>query len=242
MKPVRLDKLLGNLGYGARKEIATLARSGAITLDGTALTDASAKHIPDATLQAGLKIQGEAVDPLSPLTLMLHKPVGYTCSRKDAGPLVEDLLPDRWKRRDPALSMVGRLDKETSGLLILTDDGQLNHRITSPRTATPKRYHATLARPLSGSETARFAAGDLMLEGETKPLLPAELEVLGEREAILTLHEGRYHQVRRMFAAMGNHVETLHRLSIGGLSLPDKLTAGQWRILTSEDIETILGG
>ncbi len=217
-KPVRLDRLLANLGYGSRREIAIFARRGFLRLDDAALRDAEAKiALEDA---ARLEVDGEVLDPLPGFALMMHKPLGVTCSHKEAGPLVHKLLPERWRRRDPAISTVGRLDKETSGLLLLTDDGKLLHKIISPRREIPKCYRATLARDLRGDETGIFAAGKLFLEGEDRPLLPARLEVLGPREAMVTIVEGRYHQVRRMFAAVGNHVEALHRHSIGGLVLP----------------------
>jgi 16S rRNA pseudouridine516 synthase len=177
-----------------------------------------------------VRVDGEPLDPPPGLLLMLHKPVGYTCSKKDQGQIVDELLPPRFALRDPAVSTVGRLDRDTSGLLLLTDDGVLLHRITSPKSHVPKVYEATLARPLHGDEVKVFAGGKLKLESETTPLLPAELEVLEPQRVRLTLHEGRYHQARRMFAAVGNHVETLHRLSVGGLTLGD-LPAGQWRAL-----------
>src|SRR5690606_24032249 len=147
---------------------------------------------------------------------------------RDIGRLIYDLLPDRFRDRDPVLSSVGRLDRDTSGLLLMTDDGQLLHRIVSPRSKLDKVYEAHLAQDLRGDEAARFASGELMLESDDKPLLPAELEVLGPRHARLTLHEGRYHQVRRMFAAVGNHVQTLHRCKVGGLE-PGDLGEGRWR-------------
>jgi 16S rRNA pseudouridine516 synthase len=134
---------------------------------------------------------------------------------------------------------VGRLDKETSGLILMTDDGDLLHKIISPKHHVPKRYVVSLDRPLNGTEGATFAAGDLLLEGETKPLLPAELEVTGERSAILTLHEGRYHQVRRMFAAIGNHVTALHRDQIGALTLPEDLAPGGLAVMTEGDVAKV---
>lgn len=139
------------------------------------------------------------------------------------------------------LSTVGRLDRETSGLLLLTDDGALLHRIISPKAKVPKVYEATLARPLNGDEAAIFASGTLMLESEQTPLLPAELDVLDAQRVRLTLHEGRYHQVRRMFAAVGNHVEALHRPQVGGLALGD-LPDGQWRILDDADRAALFAG
>lgn len=239
---VRLDKLLANLGYGSRKEIAVLARAGAVRLGDEAIKSADQRVALDADLQARLTVQGKPVDPLPGMALMLNKPLGVTCSHKEAGPLVYDLLPARWRRRDPALSTVGRLDKDTSGLLLLTDDGALLHRIISPRSQLEKRYRATLARPLRGDEGDVFAAGTLMLEGEDKPLLPAVLEVLSPTEAALTITEGRYHQVRRMFAAVGNHVEALHRERIGGLSLPGDLAPGAFRLMAERDIGALFAG
>jgi 16S rRNA pseudouridine516 synthase len=238
---VRLDKLLANLGYGSRKEIAMLARAGAIRLDGEPIASADQRVALTPELQAGLTVQGRPVDPLPGMALMLHKPLGVTCSHKEAGPLVYDLLPARWRRRDPALSTVGRLDKDTSGLLLLTDDGALLHKIISPRSELAKRYRATLARPLNGDEAAVFATGTLMLEGEDKPLLPALLEPLSPTEAFLTITEGRYHQVRRMFAAVGNHVEALHRDRVGGLELPRDLEPGSHRLMTAGDIGALFG-
>jgi 16S rRNA pseudouridine516 synthase len=170
---------------------------------------------------------------------MLHKPLGVVCSHKEDGALVYDLLPERWRRREPAISTVGRLDKETSGLLLMTDDGALLHRIIAPRSHVSKRYRVGLARPLTGEEGAIFVSGQLKLEGDDKPLLPARLEPLGPREAWLTIDEGRYHQVRRMFAALGNHVEAVHRDRIGGLDLPADLAPGQYRTLTGNEQSAI---
>ena len=166
---------------------------------------------------------------------MLNKPAGFTCSRADQGRLVYELLPPRFLQRSPPLSTVGRLDADTTGLLLFTDDGKLLHRLISPKSSTEKTYEATLARPLEGHETELFASGDLMLRGEEKPLLPARLEVTGERSARLTITEGRYHQVRRMFAATGNHVEALHRARFGALELGG-LPEGEWRVLAEDDL------
>ena len=234
---VRLDKLVANLGYGSRREVQALARAGRIRLAGEALREADRKLTP--TEAAALTIDGEPLDPMPGLVLLLNKPVGLTCSTKEAGPLVHDLLPARWRRRDPPLATVGRLDKATSGLLLLTDDGALLHRIIAPRAHLPKRYRATLARPLAADAAARFAAGTLMLDGETKPLLPARLEPVSETEARVTIVEGRYHQVRRMFAALGNHVVALRREAIGGLALPADLGDGAWRVLHVAEIDCL---
>ncbi|MGQ0671278.1 MAG: pseudouridine synthase [Hyphomicrobium sp.] len=237
---MRLDRLLANLGYGSRRDVQSLARAGRITLDGQPLSRIDDRVGLEPALRARLLVDGEQLDPLPGLTLMLHKPVGVTCSHKEAGPLVYALLPERWRRRDPALSTVGRLDKDTSGLLLLTDDGGLLHRIISPKSEVAKRYRVVLDRPLRGYETALFAAGTLMLDGEATPLHPARLEPLAEREAFLTVTEGRYHQVRRMFAAAGNHVVALHRDRVGGLHLPGDLAPGAFRVLGDEGISAVL--
>ena len=235
----RVDKLLGSMGYGSRSEIARLGKVGGIVLDGADLTDVSRRIAVTPDLSGRMEIDGEALDPVPGLVMMLNKPLGMTCSRKEDGALVYDVLPDRWRRRDPAISTIGRLDKQTSGLLLLTDDGDLLHRVSSPRKHVAKVYRATLARPLVGTEGDLFAAGGLVLEGEDKPLAPASLEVLSPTEARLTVTEGRYHMVRRMFAAVGNHVEALHRERMGGLVLPDDLEPGEWRLLDGPQIELI---
>lgn len=241
-KAVRLDRLLANLGYGSRREVEGLAWAGLVRLDGETLTDAAQRIPLDPDLSARMMIQGQPLDPLPGLCLMLHKPLGVTCSHKEAGPLVYSLLPERWRRRDPALSTVGRLDKETSGLLLLTDDGALLHRIISPKAKVAKRYRVTLARPLQGDEVSILASGELMLDGEDKPLLPVEMEADDATHCTVTLHEGRYHQVRRMFAALGNHVDALHRDRVGGLVLPTDLPAGEFRILGPGEIATLFEG
>jgi len=141
----------------------------------------------------------------------------------------------------PALSSIGRLDKETSGLLLITDDGPFLHRVISPRSHVPKRYLATLDRPLEGGEAEAFAAGTLMLEGESDPLAPAMLEPITANTAWLTITEGRYHHVRRMFAAVGNHVVALHRDRIGGLALSEDLAPGAWRVLDPAGAAAIFG-
>ena len=241
-KAVRLDKLLANLGYGSRREIQALGRAGAIRLDGEELTDAGARIALDPDLPSRLSIDEEPLDPLPGLCLMLHKPLGVTCSHKEAGPLIYGLLPERWRRREPPLSTVGRLDKETSGLLLLTDDGGLLHRIISPKAHVAKRYQVTLARPLRGDEEAALAAGTMMLEGEDRPLLPVAMEMGDATHCAVTLTEGRYHQVRRMFAALGNHVEALHRDRVGGLDLPADLPAGEFRVLDAGGVAAIFAG
>ena len=233
---MKLLRVIANLGYGSRKDVTALFREGRVT-------DAAGEvlYTDDVRDPADVRLDGEPLDPAPGLLIALHKPVGYTCSTKDPGRVVYDLLPPRYRRRDPLLSPVGRLDRDTSGLLLFTDDGALLHRITSPKSHLAKVYEATLASDLRGDEAAQFAAGTLLLEGETKPLLPAEMDVLGPRQARLTLHAGRYHQVRRMFAAVGNHVDALHRVAIGGMGL-EGIASGEWRILDASDRARLFAG
>ena len=235
----RVDKLLGSMGYGSRSEIARLGKVGGIVLDGVDLTDVSKRIAVTPDLPGRMQIDGRPLDPPTGLVLILNKPLGMTCSHKEDGALVYDVLPERWRRRDPAISTIGRLDKETSGLLLLTDDGDLLHRVISPKRHVAKVYRATLARPLVGTEGDLFAAGGLVLEGEDKPLAPAVLEVLSPTEARLSVTEGRYHMVRRMFAAVGNHVEALHRERMGQLALPEDLAPGEWRPATQDEIDSL---
>ncbi|HLM53315.1 MAG TPA: pseudouridine synthase [Pseudoxanthomonas sp.] len=230
---MRIVKHIANLGYGSRKQVALMFREGRVT-------DAHGEvlYADDPVNHDAIRIDGEPLDPPPGLLIALHKPVGITCSTKDPGRIVYDLLPPRFRLRSPLLSTVGRLDRDTSGLLLLTDDGALLHRISSPKSKLAKVYEATLAQDLRGDEAALFASGTLMLESEQTPLLPAELEPLGPRTARLTLREGRYHQVRRMFAAAGNRVEALHRSRIGGLAL-GSLPPGHWRRLDQRDVRRL---
>jgi 16S rRNA pseudouridine516 synthase len=232
---MKLVKHLANLGYGSRKEVAWMFREGRITdVTGDVL------YADDQVAHESIRVDGEPLDPIAGLVLMLNKPVGYTCSTKDPGRVVYDLLPPRFRLRSPLLSTVGRLDRDTSGLLLMTDDGALLHRIVSPKSHLSKRYEATLARDLRGDEADVFASGTLVLENEPSALAPATLEVQDARHASLILTEGRYHQVRRMFAAMGNHVDALHRSAIGGLTLGD-LPSGEWRALDEADRARLFG-
>jgi len=230
---MKLVRLLANLGYGSRRDVAWMFREGRVTD-----VDSEVLYADDKLPHERVRVDGEPLDPPTGLVLMMHKPLGVTCSRKDQGRVVYDLLPPRYRRRDPALSSVGRLDRDTSGLLLFTDDGALLHRIISPKAKVSKVYEATLAEDLRGHEGELFASGTLMLESETTPLAPAHLQVLAQRQVRLAVTEGRYHQVRRMFAATGNRVETLRRVSMGGLAL-DELPPGTWRALATAEVERI---
>lgn len=230
---MNLVKLIANLGYGSRKEVTAMFREGRIT-------DAAGEvlYADDRVAHPSVRLDDAPLDPPAGLLIVLHKPIGYTCSTSDPGRVIYDLLPPRFRRRNPALSPVGRLDRDTSGLLLMTDNGALSHRITSPKAHLPKCYEVTLATDLRGDEAGIFSSGTLVLEADTTPLAAATLELLGLRCARLTLIEGRYHQVRRMFAAVGNHVMTLKRVSMGGLDIDD-LPAGKWRALDEADRERL---
>lgn len=248
---MKLLRLIANLGYGSRKQVAAMFREGRVTdaageplyaddllLEVETLAGSDRRDDSAGVRHADIRVDDAPLDPAAGFVLMLHKPVGYTCSTKDPGRVVYDLLPPRFKLRDPVVSSVGRLDRDTSGLLLFTDDGAALHRITSPRSHLPKVYEATLAHDLRGGEGIVFGSGTLMLDGETEPLAPAALDVLGPRTARLTLTEGRYHQVRRMFAALGNHVLALHRVAVGPLKL-DGLAAGTWRMLSAGEVAAV---
>jgi 16S rRNA pseudouridine516 synthase len=239
---MRLDRLLANLGYGSRREVGHMIAAGLVAGDEGRLRDPGERIVITADLPRRLRVQDKPVDPPPPLTLILHKPLGVVCSHTEPGRSVYELLPARWRRRDPVLSTIGRLDADTSGLLMITDDGALLHRVISPRNHVTKRYVASLARALQGHEAAAFAAGDLVLEGEAAPLAPAVLEPLSPTSARLTVTEGRYHQVRRMFAAMGNHVVALHRDRIGGLDLPDTLGPGEYEVASPDRLASVFSG
>ncbi|MEO9079130.1 MAG: pseudouridine synthase [Rhodanobacter sp.] len=230
---MKLVKLIANLGYGSRKDVTQLFRTGRITdVAGEVL------YADDVVPYESIRVDDEPLDPPSGVVLMMNKPMGITCSRKDPGRVVYDLLPPRYNVRSPALSSVGRLDRDTTGLLLFTDDGALLHRIIAPKAQVAKLYEATLAQDLRGDEGALFASGELMLETENDPLAPASLEVLGPRHVRLTVTEGRYHQVRRMFAAVGNHVDSLQRIAVGTLTVGN-LPLGEWRALDSNEVAQI---
>lgn len=231
---MKFAKYLAGLGYGSRREVLHLFAHGRITHE-----DGTPYNSDDPFTHDDVRVDDEPLDAPPSSVVMLHKPVGYVCSTKEASRLVYELLPARFRDRNPIMAPVGRLDKETSGLLLFTDDGQFNHRLTSPRSHVAKRYEATLASPVTGTEAEVFASGTMLLDGETEPLAPVEMRMLYETRVELTLHEGRYHQVRRMFAAVGNHVVSLHRTALGTLTLGD-LPSGEWRVLTTEEKQSLV--
>jgi len=222
----RLDQLLANLGYCSRREARDWIDDGRVEIAGRVADDPGQKSHP-----AAVRVDGEPLDHPEGMLLLMHKPLGLVCSHDvREGPNVYSLLPPRWQRRNPLITTIGRLDKDTSGLLLLTDQSDLVHRLTSPKHKVPKIYRATLDADLPAGLGELFASGTLVLRGESEPCARAELRVLGPREAELTLTEGRYHQVRRMFASQGCEVLTLHRTRFGPLELGE-LAPGKWREL-----------
>lgn len=221
----RIDQILGNFGYCSRWQARRWVNEGRVRHGDVVVTDFSVKAEPRELL-----IDGEPIEFPDGMLILFNKPLGYVCSHDSGdGPRVYDLLPPRWLERDPKVVSIGRLDKDTSGLLLLTDQTALVQRWTSPKHHVDKIYRATLDRELGPTVIEQFASG-LALRGEDKPCLPARLTVVSARVADVVISEGRYHQVRRMFAACGYQVEALHRQQFGDYSLAD-LPEGQWRAL-----------
>lgn len=216
---MRLDRLLANLGYGSRTEVKQLISDGRVRgLDGRVLTNPGG-----ATDASDVTVDGEPLDHPGPMLVMLHKPLGYVCSHDEReGPRAYDLLPYQWLLRNPRIESIGRLDRDSTGLLLLTDDHQLVHRLTSPKHRMPKRYAVTLDAPGDADLVERFASGELLIEGDAIPCRPAELTLGDTTEPLaveVVMYEGRYRQVRRMFAACGRTVVTLHRTQMGPYEL-----------------------
>lgn len=234
VKTQRLDKFLTATTDLTRTLAKKALHRGEVTVNGELVKN------PGLQIQAQDEVcwLDEPLKLVGLRYLILNKPLGYECSSKSSHhPLVTDLLNDLVNREN--IQPVGRLDVNTSGLLLLTDDGQWLHRIISPKYRKAKVYRATLAEPLIADAEERIIEG-LQLDGEESLTLPAKLERLGELSAHLTLNEGRYHQVRRMFAALGNHVEALHREAIGNLWLDEQdLASGQWREMTEAEMALV---
>jgi 16S rRNA pseudouridine516 synthase len=230
----RIDQLLASLGYCSRREARSWLDAGRATVKGMPVEDPASKaHAADVL------VDGAPLDHPDGLLLMLHKPAGLVCSHDEReGPNVYSLLPERWRRRNPQITSVGRLDKDTTGLLLLTDQTPLVHRLTSPKHKVPKIYRATVDRPLQSDLIPLFAAGTILLVDDQLPCLPAELRIITPTTAEIVLTEGRYHQVRRMFASQGYEVLTLHRSRFGRLDL-DNLAVGQWRELPLTYFENV---
>jgi 16S rRNA pseudouridine516 synthase len=231
---MQLERILQKQGFGTRKECRELCRDGRVAVNGQAGDD------PLAEIEcAGLVLGVDGVDwPYAEFaTVMLHKPAGYECSRNPQyHPSVLKLLPAPLRAR--GVQPIGRLDEDTTGLLLLTDDGQLNHRLSSGKRRVPKVYLATTKHPVDAEQVDRLLAG-VVLNDDPAPVAVAAAEIAGNRLLRLTVTEGKYHQVKRMVAAAGNRVEALHREAVGGLSLPADLPMGAWRWLVAVDLEKL---
>lgn len=226
----RLDKLLAGTGKWSRREVKALVRQGLVRVDGRLAASAEDKLDPAAAI---ITVAGETIALHRFTYVLLHKPAGVLTATEDRKqPTVLDLLPPELRRI--GLAPVGRLDKDTEGFLLLTNDGELAHRLLSPKYHVDKRYLARVDGELSAADTEAFARG--MTLGDGLECLPAGLEVLPDRVCIVTLREGKFHQVKRMLAARGAPVLYLKRLSMGPLTLDDSLAAGAYRLLRAEEI------
>jgi len=226
---MRLDKYLCQALNISRNQAHIRIRRGDVSLDGLVVKKLATPVAEGAEVQ----LDGAVVVAGGPRYLMLHKPLGYLCATSDGDhPTVLELIPVELQRD---LHPAGRLDMDTTGLVLLSSDGQWTHRITAPRSRCPKVYRAELAEPLVADAEQQFAAG-MVLRNETQPTLPAELQRLAPQQVRVTLSEGRYHQVKRMFAALGNRVVALHREQIGPVVLDPALAPGEFRPLNEAEI------
>ena len=223
----RVDQLLASLGYGTRRDIDIWIKQGRVKAAGIDKLRSELRLDP-----ALISIDEQPLDHPHELLIIMHKPLGYVCSHAETeGSTVYDLLPPLWMRRTPQIESIGRLDRDTSGLLLLTDQHELVHQLTSPRNHVAKVYEATVEATITQKMIDIFASGTLLLHGETKPCLPAKLEAGIDNTARVTLNEGRYHQVRRMLGAVGAPVLTLHRSRFGPLDLTG-LDEGEFRAIS----------
>jgi 16S rRNA pseudouridine516 synthase len=226
MRLRRLDQILSSYGYCSRSEARGWLRGGRVTVSGEVAEKPDAKADPAKVL-----IDGQAIEAPDGLLAIYHKPVGLVCSRDEReGPSIYGALPPRWSQRNPPVTSIGRLDKDTTGLLFITDIGDLVQRWTSPKHKVPKIYEVTVDHDLPAGIVELFAAGTLQLEEDDKPCLPAKLEIIGPREARLELVEGKFHQVKRMFGSQGCNVVRLHRSRFGDFDLTG-LAEGEWCLI-----------
>lgn len=240
---MELQDILFSQGFGTRRVCAGLVQQGLVSVEGEACGDPHADFAPEGLR---LQVQGQAWECHADAYLMLHKPGGYECSQKpSAWPSIYTLLPAPLRQRprrgaQPGVQAIGRLDQDTTGLLLLSDDGKFIHRMASPRHHVPKVYEVTVRHPVDAAQVRKLVDG-VLLEDERVPVRAAACEATGSHQLRLTLTEGKYHQVKRMVAAAGNRVEALHRSRIGGLALPEGLPPGGWRWLTPAERGAIEG-
>ena len=229
---LRLDRYLVTLGIGSRSEVQKLIRRGGVKVNGLPVTDPG-KQVDETS--AALTVQGQPVDGRLTRHVMLHKPAGLlTAARDKKQPTVMDLLPDVYAAI--GCMPVGRLDKDTTGLLFLTTDGELNHRLLSPGRHVDKTYLAQVDGPLDASHVQAFADGLHLSDFDAQPAL---LEIVAPQTGRVTVHEGKFHQIKRMFSAVGREVTALHRETFGSLTLDPALPQGEWRELTAQEIAAL---
>ena len=227
---MRLDDLLFSQGFGSRRACAGLLQAGLVRVDGAVQTDAAAPYPAEGQ---AIEVEGQAWTCQAQALVLLHKPAGYECSQKPSHwPSVLLLLPAALRRR--GVQPVGRLDQDTTGLLLLTDDGALIHRLTSPKHHVPKVYELGCQRPVDEAQVRRLLGGVVLDDSPTPVRAEACLQT-GPHSLRLTLVQGKYHQVKRMLAAVGNHCESLHRSALGALTLADGPAPGQWRFVSSAE-------
>lgn len=236
-----LQEILFSQGFGTRRVCAGLIQQGHVQVEGRIVTDASAQFPLEGLV---FEVDGKSWPYQEKAYLLLHKPAGTECSQKPSTyPSVYTLLPAPLRQRPQksavqGVQAVGRLDQDTTGMLLLTDDGHFIHRMSSPRHHVPKVYEVGTRHAVDERQVTRLLEG-VTLDDDPKPVRAAACEAMGECSLRLTLTEGKYHQVKRMIAAVGNRVETLHRSRIGKLQLPADLAPGQWRWLEPQDLEAL---
>lgn len=230
---MRLDKFIANSTDYSRKDVKKAIKQQHVWVNGTLATDAGL-HVDDS---AEVTVNGARISAPKPRYFMLNKPQGYICATKDAKQAtVIDLLLD--EANTAALHIAGRLDIDTTGLVLITDDGNWTHQLIAPNKHCPKRYLVDTAKPICAKTIKYFERG-LMLPNESKRCQPAEVELLAAQQCILTIYEGKYHQVKRMFTAMANEVTALHRLSIGAIELDTALPEGDYRPLSAIEANSV---
>ncbi len=228
----RIDKIIASQGQYSRKEVKALIAKGRIAVDGRVVSSSSEKADP---LTTRISIDGKALAFKRNLYLMLHKPKGYVSATEDRDhPTVLELVPREYRGRN--LFPAGRLDRDTTGLMIITDDGALAHNILAPKKHVPKLYHVELDIPVTEEMRLGFSEGVMLNDGVSKA---ADLIKTGEKTAEVTLREGRYHQIKRMFGCFGAEVVELKRLGMGRLTLPEDLAEGEYREMSEEELRML---
>ena len=233
MPALTLDRLLASIGFGSRKECRALVRMGMVELDGNVVDD---PFIEFKSRPEFITVNGEEVPTIEKLYIMMDKPLDVECSHNARDhQSVFSLLPDRFTAM--GIQTVGRLDADSSGLLLLSNQGDFIHKVESPKKGYLKKYRVTLARPFTEAQKTELLNG-IMLKDERRPVFAREISV-EEDSVVIGIGEGLYHQVRRMFAAVGNHVETLKRESIGPVTIDETLGRGGWRFLTDDEVKSL---